>query len=66
MIQYFFIDKMPGKQTKENIKIEATEAMVPSSKRQHSSDEVAELKPGSQPDRTFMGDFEASNQWKEV
>uniref|UniRef100_A0A914DRV7 Uncharacterized protein n=1 Tax=Acrobeloides nanus TaxID=290746 RepID=A0A914DRV7_9BILA len=32
--------------------------MVPSSKGQHSGDEVAEPKPGSQPDRTFMGDFE--------
>ena len=46
--------------------IEATEAMVPSSKGQHSGDEVAEPKPGSQLDRTFVGDFEASNQWKEV
>ena len=34
--------------------------MIPSSKGQHSGDEVAEPMPGSQPDRTFMRDFEAS------
>ena len=46
--------------------IESYEALVPPSKSQHSGDEVAEPKPGPQPNRAPVGDFEAPSQWKEI
>uniref|UniRef100_A0A914D250 Uncharacterized protein n=1 Tax=Acrobeloides nanus TaxID=290746 RepID=A0A914D250_9BILA len=45
---------------------EAYEALVSTPKSEHSRHKMAKPKPGPQPDRAPVGDFESPRQWEKI
>src|SRR4051812_5811839 len=59
------VQQIPARQRPQTY-IKIREALVATSTGQHSSDEVAEPEPRSQPHRASLGDLGAPSKWKKV